>query len=151
MAVQLALLALLHLLLGWTTTGEQAVLNAFFRGAATGFPTTLYYALYTVAPTDAGGGTEVTGGSYARVGVVANTTNFAAAAGGSPSSNSNLTAVTFPAPTATWGTIVAVGILSAASGGTLWRWTALTVPKTVNNGDAAPTIAAAALTLQIDN
>lgn len=124
--------------MGWTTAGEAAVLNAFFRGASPGFPATLYFALFTTAPTDAGGGVEVTGGSYARVAVTPNGTNFAAASGGSPSANSNLTAITFPAPTANWGTVVAVGIFSASSGGTLWRWVNLTIAKTINNGDAAP-------------
>lgn len=127
--------------MGWSAAAEQAVLNTFFRGAALGAPATLYYALYTVAPTDAGGGTECTGGSYARVGMTANTTNFAAASGSSPSSNSNLVAITFPTPTANWGTVVALGILSASTAGTLWRWTALTTPKTINNGDAAPSFA----------
>lgn len=141
-AWQLAILgALLHMLAGWTSAAEQAVLNAFFRGAALGAPATLYFALFTVAPTDAGGGTEVTGGSYARVAVTANTTNFGAASGGSPSSTSNLTAITFPAPTANWGTVVAMAIMSASSGGTMWRWVNLTTPKTINNGDAAPSFA----------
>lgn len=129
------------LLMGWTVTGEQAVLNAFFRGASTGFPSTLYYALFTVAPTDAGGGTEVTGGSYARVAVTPNSTNFTAASGGSPSTNGNATAITFPGPTANWGTAVSMAIMSASSGGTMWRQTALTTPKTINNGDAAPSFA----------
>lgn len=131
----------LRSLMGWANTGEGAVLNAFFRGAATGFPATLYFELYTVAPTDAGGGTPVAGGSYARVAMVANTTNFAAASGGSPSSNSNLVAIAWPGPTANWGTVVSLGILSAASAGTLWRWTNLTIPKTINNGDPAPSLA----------
>ena len=49
---------------------EAAVLNTVF--GATAFPTiaTHYVALYTVIPTDVNaGGTEVTGGSYARVAV----------------------------------------------------------------------------------
>ena len=40
---------------------------------------------------------------------------------------------------------------AASSAGNLLFWSALTTPKTVNNGDPAPTFAAAALTFQIDN
>jgi len=127
--------------MAWSNAGEAAILNAFFQATALGAPATLYFALYTAAPTGAGGGTEVTGGSYARVAMVAGTTNFAAASGGSPSASSNLVAITFPAPTANWGTVVAVGILSASTVGTLWRWVNLTTAKTINNGDAAPSFA----------
>jgi hypothetical protein len=97
-------------------------------------PGTVYIALYTAAPTDAGGGTEVTGGSYARVAVTNNATNWPAA---SPGSKQNGTAFTFPQATANWGTVVAFGILDAASGGNLLYWGDLTASKTVENGDTA--------------
>lgn len=56
---------------------KAALLEEAFGAAAFTAPATLYLALYTVAPTDNGGGTEVTGGSYARKAVTNNTTNFA--------------------------------------------------------------------------
>lgn len=81
-------------------------------------PTAVYLGLYTAAPTDAGGGTEVSGNAYARQAVT-----FAAASGGS---TSNSGAVTFPAATPSgWGTIVAVGIFDALSAGNLLYWAAL--------------------------
>ena len=45
-------------------------------------PTTVYAALYTVAPSDSSAGTEVTGGSYARQAIT-----FSAASSGSTSNN----------------------------------------------------------------
>ena len=97
-------------------------------------PATVYIALYTVAPGDAGGGTEVTGGSYARVAVTNNLTNWPAAAAGA---KANGTEITFPTATANWGTVVAFAILDAATGGNFLYWGDLTASKTINNGDTA--------------
>jgi hypothetical protein len=126
--------------------------------AATG-PATLYIALFTTTPTDSTGGTEVSGGSYARVSVTSALTAWAgtqsagstSASSGTSGTTSNNNAITFPAPTANWGTVTGFGILDATSAGNLLFWAALTTSKTVNNGDAAPSFAAAALTVQLDN
>lgn len=122
-------------------------------------PGTLYIAAYTVAPTETGGGTEVTGGSYARVAVSASLTAWAGtqsagsttASSGTGGTTSNNGTITFPAPTADWGQIVAIGIHLTPTGDTLSRYGLLTTPKTVNNGDPAPSYAAGALTFQVDN
>ncbi len=90
---------------------EAAILNHFFRNSATSPPATVYAALYTVAPGDAGPGTEVSGGSYARVAVA-----FGAPSGGVIA---NPAQVAFPTASAPWGTIVAVAILDAATSGNL--------------------------------
>lgn len=113
---------------------ENELLDHVFGGAAYSAPATLYVGLYTVAPTDAGGGTEVTGGSYARVAVTANNTNFPAASGGAIA---NGTAITFPTATASWGTVVALGIFDASTSGNLLAWADLAVNKTVASGDTA--------------
>lgn len=123
--------------MSWSTVAETAILSAVFRGVTLTPPATLYFALFTAAPTDAGGGTEVIGAGYARVAVVANTTNFPAPSG-APSGTSNAGAITFPAPTADWGSIVAIGVFSAATAGTLWAWAALGTVLSVNAGDAPP-------------
>jgi hypothetical protein len=73
------------------------------------------------------------------------------ASSGTGGTTSNNGAITFPAPTANWGSVVAFGIFDALSGGNLLFYANLTVAKTVNNGDAAPSFAAAALTVQEDN
>lgn len=113
---------------------ENKLLDHTLNATAFTSPTTLYVALYTVAPSDSGGGTEVSGGSYARVSVTANTTNFPAASGGAVA---NGTVVTFPTATANWGTVVAFGILDASSGGNLLVWADLAANKAVDDGDTA--------------
>jgi len=153
---------------GFTDFLENALIDWFFRAQAIGItgasagagsgPSTLYYALFTAAPSDTGGGTEVSGGSYARVAVTTSLTNFAGtqAAGSTTASSgtggvtSNNGAITFPAPTANWGVVTHFGVFDASSGGNLLLWAALTNSKTINNGDAAPSFAAAAFTAQFD-
>lgn len=138
---------------------ENKLIDFLFRGQAYTPPATLYFALFTSAPSDAGGGTEVSGGSYSRIGVTASLANFAGtqsagsttASSGSLATTSNNVPVTFPEPTANWGVITHFAVLDAAtSGNPLWHG-ALAMPKTVNNGDAAPSFAINAFTLQIDN
>lgn len=102
---------------------ENELLDHVFGAAAYTAPSSIYVALFTVAPTDAGGGTEVTGGSYTRATVTNNATNFPAASGGA---KSNANAITFATATANWGTVVAVGLYDASSGGNLLAWDAIT-------------------------
>jgi len=100
---------------------------------------TKYLGLFTVMPpTPAGGQTEVTGGSYARVTVTNNLTNFPASSLGK---KRNASAYTFPAPTADWGVIVGAGWFDASSGGNLLDYASFIPPITKLNGDPALTIA----------
>jgi hypothetical protein len=128
---------------------ENAVIDHVLRGVA--FPalgTNLFVALFTAAPSDAGGGTEVTGGAYARVAVARATTAWAAPADNAGSQQtSNSAAVTFPTPTANWGTVVAIGIFDAATLGNLLYHAALGTSRTINNGDTAPSFPVGALTV----
>lgn len=122
----------------------------FQNTAGASKPATLYVGLGTAACSDSSFGTEVSGGSYARVAVTANSTNWPG-----PTTNdgtvSNGAAVTFPAPTANWGVVTHWFIADAASSGNLLWCAALTVQKTINNGDAAPSFAIGALSVQVDN
>lgn len=111
---------------------ENELLDHVLGGADYSRPSTVYVALFTAAPSDAGGGTEVSGGSYARKAVTNNGTNWPAAVSGS---KSNGTAITFAQATANWGTVVAVGIFDAATDGNLLFWATLTNSRTVFNGD----------------
>lgn len=105
---------------------------------------TAYVALFTAAPSDTGGGTEVTGGSYARKTTAGADWNAAASG-----STSNANALTFPTATASWGTVTHWGIYDASSAGNLLRWAALTTSKTIASGDTA-SFAAGALVLTED-
>jgi hypothetical protein len=116
--------------------------------ANTGFPSGLSevvsgsYARATLAATLAAlSGTQSAGSTTASTGVNATTSNNAP--------------VTLPAPTAAWATapaaIGALAVFDQPIGGNPLFYAVLTVPKTVNNGDSAPSFAASALTLQIDN
>jgi len=107
---------------------EDKLLKHAFTNTSYTPATTLYVALYTAAPTDAGGGTQITGNGYAR-------TSVAFTVSGTTTIATNSAAVEFPAATASWGTVVAVGIFDASTSGNLLAWADLTVNKTIDTGD----------------
>ena len=136
---------------------ENKLIDHIFRGVSFTAPAALHVALFTAAPSDSGGGTEVTGGSYARAALAPTNTNWdntqgagtSAASSGTGGSTKNKAAITFPAPTANWGSVTHIGIFDASSGGNLLVHGALTASKTVNNGDAAPSFAIDALVVTL--
>lgn len=111
---------------------ENKVLDHVFGGGDYARPATVYVALFTSAPSDAGGGTEASGGAYARAAVTNNSTNWPAAAG---AVKSNGTAITFAQATAPWGNVTHFGVFDALSGGNLLYWGALNTPRSVATGD----------------
>lgn len=144
---------------GMTDYLENKLIDWLVRGQSFTPPATLYAALFTATPSDAGGGTEVSGGSYARVAITSDMTHWAgtqAAASTTTSSGTNGTTsnngtVTFPAPTGNWGTTVAIGLFDASTSGNMLFWAPLVTNKTVNSSDAAPVFPAAQILIQIDN
>lgn len=138
---------------------ENKIVDWLLRGQAFTPPATVYVALLTAAPSDTGGGTEVSGGSYARVAVTSSLANWAGtqsagsttASSGTGGTTSNNAAVTFPTPSASWGVVTHAALYDASSSGNLLVWGALTASKTINNGDPAPSFAAGALQFQVDN
>ena len=114
---------------GLTNFGEDLVLDWLFTTGAATRPTSWYVSLYTVAPTESTGGTEVSGGSYARV-----STSFTVS-GTAPTTASNTAAVEFAECTATWGTVVAAGIMDASTSGNLIAFANLTTSKAIDTGD----------------
>ena len=90
-------------------------------------PTTVYISLHTADPTDAGSGTEVSGGSYIR-----QSATFAAPSSGASASNAD---VTFPQATGNWGTIGWIGIWDAQTTGNMLYHTALDTSKAIDTGD----------------
>jgi len=117
---------------------DDALLNHVLRNVAMTSPATVYAALFTVAPTPSTSGTEVTGGSYARV-----ATTFGVPASGV---STNSAPVAFPTATANWGTVVAVALFDAAVAGNILYFGLLTTAKAVDNGDTA-SFAATALSI----
>ena len=106
---------------------ETALVNAVFRNTSYTSPTTVYVGLFTSDPTDAGSGTEVSGGSYVRKAMA-----FASPTNGA---TSNSSAVEFDQATASWGTVTHFGLFDASSSGNLLLHGALTASKTIDSGD----------------
>ena len=138
---------------------ENKLVDYVLRGQAFTAPATVYVGLLTAAPSDTGGGTEVSGNAYARVAVTSSLANWAGtqaaastvASSGTGGTTSNNAVITFPTPTpAGWGVVTHFAVYDAASAGNLLFYAALTVSKTINVGDAVSFVAAA-LSLQLDN
>lgn len=112
---------------------ENAWLNYQYGSVSYTPPATVYVALFTVAPVDSGGGTEVTGNAYARVAVTNNTTNFPTVSNGI---KTNANGIVFPTATPSgWGTVVAWATFDASSGGNMLHFGDLTPNKTVAASD----------------
>lgn len=107
---------------------ETKILDHVFAGTAYTAPATKYLALFTAAPGEAGGGTEVStsGTAYARQSVAFTT---------SGNTTSNSAAVEFPTATASYGTVTYVGVFDASTGGNLMAYAALSSSKTIDSGD----------------
>ena len=104
---------------------EDAVLDHLFRNTALTSPTTVNLALYSEAPTDAVGGTElVVANGYAREAIT-----FGAASGGSIA---NTAPVSFLASGAAWLDVVAIGIFDATTN--LLAWDVITTAS-IGDGD----------------
>jgi hypothetical protein len=129
---------------------ENGLLNVFrgtaFPLAATG---SVYVALHTADPTDAGTGTEVSGTAYARQGITKASGSWAAPTG-NPAAITNAAAVTFPAAGAGgWGTVTHVAIWDASTAGNLLFSGALTASKAVAQDDVVQ-FAIGQLALRVD-
>ena len=143
---------------------ENKLVDFLFRAQALGVtgataaagtgPANMYIGLLTAAPSDAGGGTEVSGNNYGRATVVSSLTNWAGtqaaasttASSGTGGQTSNNAAITFATPSGTWGTVTHFGIYDAVTGGNLLFWGSLTIAKTINQSDTV-TFPAASLTI----
>jgi hypothetical protein len=106
---------------------DNNFLNAALLNTPFTPPTSVYVALYTVAPGVGGGGTEVTGGSYAR-----QTVAFALPVNGQVSNTAD---ILFPVASAPWGTVVSFALLDASSGGNMLYFGNLSTPRNVLASD----------------
>lgn len=119
---------------------QNASLNWFKGTTHPAAPANVYVALFSVVPAlDGTGGTEISGGSYARVTVAQGVGSWNAITGGGTSGNpeqmTNAAAIGFPTATADWGTVAGVGVYDAASAGNLLYVASLSTSRTVLNGD----------------
>ena len=110
-----------------------------FLGTTTYTKPTVYVGLFTVIPGEAGGGTEVTGGSYARQAAA-----FDAAASGATQNTSNIDFTGMPA-----ATTVAIALFDASTSGNMLVYGGLTTNKTTDAGDTLR-IATGDLDISID-
>lgn len=123
---------------------ENKILDHVLRGIPYTAPSVVYVGLLTAAPNDAGGGTEVAGHDYARAAINADAAswnntqgNTSGASAGTDGTIENAVAVNFPTPSgAGWGLATDFAVYDALSGGNLLFYAPLTVPKTINPGDA---------------
>ncbi len=106
---------------------EDAVQDHIHGGTALTQPAAQYMALFSVAPTDAGGGTELTGNGYARQSIT-----FGSSSGGVAS---NTNTVTFTASGGDWSAAIAGAVFDAVSGGNMLEWNAVT-SVTVTDGNS---------------
>jgi hypothetical protein len=104
---------------------ENKVLDHILGTTTYTMPSTVYVALYTAAPNDTGGGTQVTGGSYAR-----QTAVFDAASSGATQNTGNIDFTNMPACT-----VVAIGVFDALTTGNLLVWGTLATNKSLDAGD----------------
>lgn len=116
---------------------EQKLLDLVFNKQAYSAPDT-YVALFTDDPTDAGTGTEVSGGSYARELVDENggsspTWNMAAVDGVGYVVD-NAANIEFTQATGSWGTITHFGIFDAVTSGNLLFHGALDASVAITTG-----------------
>jgi hypothetical protein len=144
-------------IIDWLLRAQAIGITGASAAAGTG-PSSLFVGLLTAAPGEGTTGTEVTGNGYARVAVTSSLTAWAGTQGaastlastGATGTTSNNAILTFPTPTLGWGTVVALGLYDASTVGNLLIYSALSISKTVNQGDSV-TFPAASLTFQIDN
>ena len=118
---------------------ENLALTFLLTASTATRPTAWYVALFTTATNDTSGGTEVTGGSYARQTVAWTVTGDTAA---------NTSTITFPTASASQGTITHVAIHDAVTAGNRLFHGAVTTSKSIDTGDTFQ-ITAGSLTITL--
>jgi hypothetical protein len=114
----------------FTDYTENLVLNYLLTANSVTRPTAWYVGLFTAAPSDTGGGTEVSGSGYVRkaTGTIA--------VSGTATTATNSAAIEFAAASGgNWGTITYAAIFDAETSGNMLAWAELTTARTINDGD----------------
>lgn len=109
---------------------ENLVLTWLFTTSSATRPTAWYVGLFTSAPSDTGGGTEVSGSGYARV------ATGTISGSGTATTFTNAAAIEFAAASGgNWGTIGWAAVFDASTSGNMLCWAPLTTSRTINDGD----------------
>lgn len=117
---------------------ENTLLDLVLGGGSYTSPANVYVALFTANPSDAGGGTEVTGGDYERLELTNDDTNWPDAVDGLKTNGVDFI---FPTASANWGTVIGFGIFDDPTAGNMLFWGGLNDDRTVNTGDVAKFLA----------
>lgn len=112
--------------MSFTNDLETRVLQWALTTGSPTRPTAWYVGLFTAAPGEAGGGTEVSGNAYVREAVTFTVSGNTA---------SNDAAIEWPTATGSWGTVTHVAIFDASTSGNMLAYAALTASKTISTGD----------------
>ena len=112
---------------------ENKFLTGLLGGSNVTFSSKPYIGLLKTAPSETGGGTEVTGTNYARVQV--GSTGQGSFSVGSTGSASNSAAFTFADAGSAWGTVTHIALYDSASGGNMLLHATLNSSATINSGD----------------
>ena len=114
----------------FTDYTENLVLNWLLTTNSATRPTAWYVGLFTTAPSDTGGGTEVSGNGYARKATGTMTIT------GTTTTATNAAAIEFAAASGgNWGTLTHAAIFDALTTGNMLAWAPLTTSRTINDGD----------------
>jgi hypothetical protein len=109
---------------------ENLVLTYLFTDGSVTRPTAWYVGLFTAAPSDTGGGTEVSGSGYVRKATGTITVS------GTGTTATNSAAIEFAAASGgNWGTVTHAAIFDAETSGNMLAWAQLTTARTINDGD----------------
>lgn len=119
---------------GLSTAAANSLLDLMFRNQAYSAPAN-YVGLVTSTSSDSAAGTEVSGGSYAReiVNVAGGASPaWSAASGGAVANGAD---IEFTDPTGSWGTVVGVIIMDAATNGNFLMYDNSTADTAITSGD----------------
>jgi hypothetical protein len=127
----------------FTDYTEKAVMNAICGNAAAAFSSiSMWMGLFTAAPSDASGGTECTGGSYARKSSGAWTSMTALVA--------NVATITYATASNSWGGVIThFALIDDSATGNMIAWGTLTASRSIATNDVAA-FAIGSLTISLD-
>ena len=112
--------------MSFTNDAETRVLQWLLTNGSPTRPTAWYVGLFTAAPSDTGGGTEVSGNAYVREAVTFTVSGDLA---------TNGSAIEWPTATGNWGSITHIAVFDAATSGTMLLHGELATAKTISTGD----------------